>query len=99
MDMKQLTELFAGAQKAQQHMQERLSQLEITAEAGGGMVRATMNGQFEVIGLHIDDALFQVEQKQMLLDLLRAALTEAARRVRDAMQSDVKNLLGGLGVS
>ena len=78
-----------------QKAQEELANLEVTGEAGGGMVRVVMNGRHEVRGVNIDDSLVG-DDKDMLEDLIAAACNDAVRRVADATSERLAGLAGGL---
>ena len=90
--------LLKQAKKMQEDMQkapEELVTLEVTGEAGGGMVKITMNGRHEVRGVSIDDTLIG-DDKDMLEDLIAAACNDAVRRVADATAERLSGLTGGL---
>lgn len=75
-------------------MQSELAATEVTGEAGAGMVRVTLNGQFETRRVEIDpDAM---KDREMLEDLVAAATNNAVQRVREAMQERYAGLAGGL---
>lgn len=75
-------------------MQSELAGMEITGESGAGMVRVTLNGQFETRGVKIDpDAM---NDREMLEDLIAAATNNAVQRVREAIQERYSGLAGGL---
>ena len=75
--------------------QERLAKEEVNGESGGGMVRVTMNGQHEVKRVEIDPSLMG-EDKEMLEDLVAAAINDAVRRVGDKMRANMADLTSGL---
>ncbi len=75
-------------------MQGELAGMEITGESGAGMVRVTLNGQFETRSVKIDpDAM---NDREMLEDLIAAATNNAVQRVREAIQERYSGLAGGL---
>lgn len=75
-------------------MQAELEHLECTGEAGGGSVRVIVTGRFEVRRVIIEpDA---AEDREMLEDLVAAAMNDALRRVREAVQERFSGLSGGL---
>jgi len=77
-----------------EEMQKELGVMEATGEAGGGFVRVTMNGQFEVRRVEIDPAA--MDDREMLEDLIAAAGNDAVRRLRESMQERFSGLAGGL---
>ncbi|MEM1264349.1 MAG: YbaB/EbfC family nucleoid-associated protein [Pseudomonadota bacterium] len=93
-------QLMQQVQKMQASMQEaqaELANLEVTGEAGGGMVKITMNGKHEVSAVSIDDALVG-DDREMLEDLVAAACTDAARRIREQTEAKMAGLTGGLNL-
>jgi nucleoid-associated protein EbfC len=91
--MKQAQKMQADMQKAQ----EELKHLTVTGEAGGGMVKITMNGRHEVQSLTIDDALFG-DDKEMLEDLIIAAFNDTQRKIEQTTQEKFAGLAGGLNL-
>ena len=88
-----IQDLMKQAQEMQEKMQEAQAELanaEVEGESGAGMVKVTMNGQHDVKRVTIDPSLL-TEEKEMLEDLLAAAVNDAVRKVeannRDAMSS------------
>lgn len=77
-----------------ENIQGELAAMEVTGEAGGGMVRVTLNGQFEIRGVQIDPEA--LKDREMLEDLVAAATNSALQRVREAMQERYAGLAGGL---
>jgi DNA-binding YbaB/EbfC family protein len=91
--MKQAQKMQADMQEAQ----ERLAQEEVTGESGGGLVKVTMNGKHEVRRVEIDDSLVG-DDKEMLEDLVAAAVNDAALKVSQKMQESMSGLTAGLGL-
>jgi DNA-binding YbaB/EbfC family protein len=77
-------------------LQEELSQREVEATSGGGMVRVKMNGQQEVLAVQIDPQVFTDADKEMLEDLMAAAFNEARRQALDLAKEEMSKLTGGL---
>jgi DNA-binding YbaB/EbfC family protein len=95
-----LGNLMKQAQQMQEQMQqaqEELGGLEVTGEAGGGMVTLTMTCRYEVHGITIDDALLG-EDKDMLEDVLAAAFNDALRKVEKTTQEKYSGMAGGLNL-
>ncbi|MEQ1783099.1 MAG: YbaB/EbfC family nucleoid-associated protein [Hyphomonadaceae bacterium] len=98
--MKDLSDIMRQAQQMQQRLQEAQAKMEeITAEgsAGGGMVKVTLKGKGELFGLIIDPSLLQPADKEMVEDLVKAAHSDARRKLDDAMADAMKQATGGLG--
>lgn len=89
--MKQAQALQANMQKAQ----AEIAALEITGEAGGGMVKITINGRHEARRVQIEPAVFG-DDREMLEDLLAAALNDAVHKLEAASQAKMASLMGGL---
>ncbi|SEA34729.1 YbaB/EbfC family nucleoid-associated protein [Microbulbifer marinus] len=100
--MKGLGDLMQQAQKMQAEMQEKmqklqqeLNELRVCGESGAGMVKVTMNGRHDVISVAIDPDLLR-EEKEMLEDLLAAAVNDAVRRAEEKAQELQKQQMGNL---
>ena len=89
--MKQAQQMQADLQKAQ----AEIANLEVTGESGGGMVRVTMTGRHDLRRVEIDDTLIG-EDKEMLEDLIVAAVNDAVRRVEAESQERMSKLTSGL---
>ena len=95
-----LGNLMKQAQKMQEDLQkaqEKLALEEVTGESGGGLVRVVMNGRHEVRRISVDDSVMG-DDKEMLEDLLAAAVNDATKRVADRMQESMSGLTSGLGL-
>ena len=89
--MKQAEALQRNMQKAQ----EEIAQLEVTGESGAGMVKVTMTGKHEVTRVQIEPAVIG-EDREMLEDLVAAAINDAVRRVESESQQRMSSLMSGL---
>jgi DNA-binding YbaB/EbfC family protein len=83
-------------QQAQEKIQAEIAALVIGATAGGGMVKAEMDGQKQLRSLKIDPEVVNRDDVEMLQDLVLAAVNEASRKVDEAIQEKVGGLTGGL---
>ena len=102
LDMNKMQQMLAQAQEMQQAMDLRLSETIVEADAGGGAVKARMNGKKELLKLRIDPAAViglsgPNPDVEMLEDLIVAAVNEAGRKADEAIKSNVQGMLGGLG--
>ena len=95
---KKMKKMLAEAQRMQDQLQRDLTELRISATAGGGMVTATVNGQKELMELTIDPEAVDPTDVEMLQDLVVAAVNEAARRVDEEVQQKVGGMMGGMGL-
>ncbi len=95
--MKNLGNLMKQAQKIQENMQqaqEELATMEVTGQAGGGMVSVIMTGKHDVKRVSIDDALME-DDKEMIEDLLAAAVNDAVRKVEKESQEKMSGMTSG----
>ncbi len=93
--------LFKQAQEMQARMaqiQEELGRKTVEATAGGGMVRVTMSGQFVLSAIKIDPAVINPEEREMLEDLVVAAVNEGVRRAREMVSEEMSKLTGGIKI-
>ncbi len=88
--MKQAQEM----QKKMQAAQEEVAKMEISGEAGGGLVSVVMTGKHELVKVSIDDSL--MDDKEMLEDLVAAAVNSAARKVEESSQEKMGGLTAGI---
>jgi DNA-binding YbaB/EbfC family protein len=94
-----LAGLMQQAQKMQQEMQraqEEMANLEVTGQAGGGMVKVTMTGKHAVRRVEIDPSLG--DDLEMLEDLVTAAVNDAVNRIAEAMQDRMSGMTQGLNL-
>ncbi|HEX7418616.1 MAG TPA: YbaB/EbfC family nucleoid-associated protein [Thermoanaerobaculia bacterium] len=84
--------LMKQAQQMQDQMQQRMASIKVEGTAGGGMVKAEMSGNKELLAITIEKDAVDPNDVEMLQDLVRAAVNEAARKVDEEMQSQ----LGGM---
>ncbi|MDR2517479.1 MAG: YbaB/EbfC family nucleoid-associated protein [Spirochaetaceae bacterium] len=78
-------------------LQGRLGEINVTGASGGGMVEIDMNGRMEVLAVRIDDEA--MESKDILEDLVAAAISGTIDRAREAVAREMGSLVGGLGLS
>lgn len=96
--MPNLNKLLKQAQKMQEKVQQEMESLEVEASSGGGMVTVKMNGQKAVLSVAIDPSLLAPGEKEMLEDLVAAAVNAAGARVDEALQARLGGLGAGLGI-
>lgn len=97
----QLMNLLRNAGQLKQSMQElaeRMQTARYTGEAGGGQVRATVDGRGDLLSLKIDPALIESRDIELLEELTCAAVRDAVARSRQAAQQEVQQLTGGIGL-
>lgn len=91
--MKQAQQMQAGLAEAQ----EAVKVLEVTGEAGAGLVRVRMTGTMEVLRIDIDDAVL-TEEKGVLEDLVAAAVNDGVRRAQAAAAEKMAGLTAGMNL-
>lgn len=89
--MKQAQQMQENLQKAQ----EEIAKLEVTGESGAGLVKVTMNGRHDVRGVELDASLME-EDKEILEDLIAAAVNDAVRKVESTTQEKMSQVTGGM---
>ena len=91
-----MQKMMQQAQKMQEQLQQQIAEIRVEASTGGGMVTVRMDGHKNVLSIQIEeDAL---EDREMLQDMVRGAVNEAAKRVDDEAQGKMGGMLGGLGL-
>jgi nucleoid-associated protein EbfC len=92
--------LMKQAQQMQENMknmQEQLATVEVEGQSGAGMVKIVMTCRYDVKRVKIDDSLFN-DDKDMLEDLLAAAVNDAVRRVEATTQEKMSGVTAGMGL-
>lgn len=84
-------------QEKMQQAQEELASIEVEGSAGGGLVQVTMTCKYDVRKVSIDDDLLD-EDKEVLEDLVAAALNDAVRKVESATQEKMQGMTAGMGL-
>jgi len=93
-----MQQLMKQAQQMQEKLQKQMEATVVDATAGGGMVSVKMNGQKQLLSIQIDPEVFSSGDKDMLQDLIVAAVNEGIRKIDEAMQGQLGNLTGGLKI-
>ena len=98
-----MSKLMQQAQKMQEQMkkaQEEKSNLQVEGEAGEGLVKITMTGKYDVKSVNIDESLLS-EDKEMLEDLIAAAVNSAVKKVEDNSSSstDMQQMAKDAGIN
>lgn len=88
--------MLTQVKEMQQQLQARLEKISVEASAGGGMVSVKMNGQKQLLEVRIDPEILAGGDREMLQDLVLAAVNEAARKVDTELQAEVSGLAGAL---
>lgn len=90
--MKQIQKMQAEMQKTQ----EELANKTVTAESGGGMVKATCNGAKEIVSLEIDEEIAKSGDKEMMEDLIVAAVNKSLQEASKMAEEELGNITKGM---
>ena len=99
--MKDLTGLLQQAKEMHSNMaklQAEAAAIEVEGQSGGGLVRVTANGAMDVRRVDIDPSLLTSGDKEMLEDLICAAVNDALRKSRQTLEEEMRKLTGGLNI-
>ncbi len=94
-------DLFKNFQELQSKLgatQEKLKNLRAEGSAGGDMVKVVVDGTMEAVSVTIDPIAVDPRDIQMLEELVVAAFTSAARKMRQIMQQEMTQMAGGMGL-
>ena len=78
-------------QEQVEKMQESLASINVTGSAGGGIVRVTLNGHFEMVSVYLDPIAVDPRDIKMLQDLIVAAHTDAIEKAREEIKANIGN--------
>ena len=98
--MTDFTNLISQAKKMQEKMkqtQEMIKNLEITGNAGGNLVKITLNGDSEIKKIYIDKSIFN-EKSEMLEDLIIAAHADAKQKLKIKTDEEISKVTGGVNL-
>jgi DNA-binding YbaB/EbfC family protein len=96
-----MSDLLKQAQEMQGRIakiQEELGQKTVEGSAGGGMVRVTVNGQFNLTAVKVETSVISVQEKEMLEDLLLAAVNDGMRKAREMVSTEMSKITGGFKI-
>ena len=96
---------WTGLFKQATQMQSKLAEIQegfadktIEVSTGGGMVKVVANGLHEIISIHIDDELINMNDREVLEDLITGAMNEVHKKVKEQAQDEMSKLTGGLKI-
>ena len=96
-----MTKMIKQAQEMQTRMaemQENLHTIRGTGEAGAGLVKATASAKGELVGLDIDPSIFNGDDKEVVEDLILAAIKDAQAKASDRSQEELQKITAELGL-
>jgi len=97
-DMGKMMKAAQEMQGKMAEMQESLGSITVTGESGAGLVRATATAKGELVGLEIDPSIFVPSEKEVVEDLILAAVKEAQAKATERAQAEMAKLAEGLGL-
>ncbi len=96
-----MQEMMKQARKMQEQLaaaQESMKDVTVDASAGGGMVKASVNGDLELVSVTIDPDALDPEDVDLLQDMIVAAVNEAIRGVSEVASKQMSSITGGLNI-
>lgn len=96
-----MAKMMKAAQEMQEKMgrvQEELDEITVTGEAGAGLVRVTATAKGDIRGLDIDPSILVASEKEVVEDLILAALRDAQLRAKEANEREMRKMAEGLGL-
>ena len=92
-----IQQMMKQAQQMQERLQQQMAELRAEGDAGGGMVKVTVNGNLEVVGCKISDECLKLNDREMLEDLIRAAGNQALERIRQVIAEETARATSAFG--
>lgn len=96
-----MQEMMKQARKMQEQLaqaQENMKDVTVDASAGGGMVKATVNGDLELVSIKIDPDALDPEDVELLQDMIVASVNEAIRGISEVASKQMSSITGGLNI-
>jgi len=93
-----MQQMMKQAQKMQEQLQKQMEATVVDATAGGGMVTLKMNGIKQVLTIQIDPEVFAAGDREMLQDLIVAAVNEGVRKVDEVLNGQLGGLTAGMKI-
>ena len=85
-------------QKDMETLQNEIKSQHFESTSGGGLVKITMDGAYDIQDIHIDDKIVNLDEKTMMVDLIIAAYNECKRKVKEETDNRMKDLTAGLPI-
>lgn len=98
MNIQNLMKQAQSMQKKMEEEQKKLESEEFLGQSGGGMVKITLNGKFEMRKTEIDKVLIVPEESDILEDLITAAYNDAKRKIDAKTKDSMSSVTGGLNL-
>jgi nucleoid-associated protein EbfC len=97
-DMGKMMKAAQEMQKKMGDLQQELEAITVTGESGAGLVKATATAKGTLTALHIDPSIFSAEDKEVVEDLILAAIKDVQQRAQDRTREEVQKVTEGLGL-
>ncbi|MEE2695144.1 MAG: YbaB/EbfC family nucleoid-associated protein [Pseudomonadota bacterium] len=97
-NMSQIMKQAKAMQEKMAEMQKKIEDTEIEGSSGGGVVKVLMNGKHELKKINIDPSLMSSEEKEVLEDLIVAAINDVNKKIAENMNNQLGSLSGGMGL-
>lgn len=98
MNLNSLMKQAQNMQKKLAEVQEKIVNMEFAGASGGGVVTATVDGKCRMKKISLDPSLMVASEKEILEDLIIAAYNEACKKAEEASESEMGDLMGGMGL-
>ena len=96
-NMSQIMKQAKAMQEKMAEMQKKIEETEIEGSSGGGAVKIVMNGKHEVKNLFIDPSIVNSDEKEVLEDLIIAALNDVNKKIAEITNDQLGSISGGMG--
>ena len=97
-NMSQIMKQAKAMQEKMAEMQKKIEETEIEGSSGGGAVKIVMNGKHEVKNLFIDPSIVNSDEKEVLEDLIIAALNDVNKKIAENTYDQLGSISGGMGL-
>ena len=97
-DMAKMMKAAKEMQTKMAQLQEDLNTMTVVGESGAGLVRATATAKGELTGLEIDPSIFNADDREVVEDLILAAIKDAQKRAADRMQEEIGKITSSMGL-
>ena len=97
-DMGKMMKAAQEMQTKMETLQQELGAMRVVGESGAGLVKATATAKGELVGLDIDPSIFQPTEKEVVEDLILAAIKDAQGKAAEKHQDEMRKLTEGLGL-
>ena len=95
-DMQQMLKQVQKMQEKMAQVQAELEAIIVTAESGGGMVKVSANGKQQIVKIEIEKEVVNPDEKDMLEDLITAAINQALEKAAAMSQAEMQKVTGGM---